>query len=137
MEKFIVLAPLAAVAALIYIGMALAWPLWWVSVCSVLCVLVVEGVIVNVALAVVTVAVLTYGRGEVTLRDPADLARLLLDRVVAAPLPPRVRGIAVRLEDVERAHRAAVDEVEGAEEREPPNLRDLRGDRLHELRVRA
>ena len=47
-----------------------------------------------------------------------DLARLLLDRVVAAPLPPRVRGIAVRLEDVERAHRAAVDEVERLGERQ-------------------
>lgn len=46
-----VLAPAAAVLALVYIGIALAWPLWWVSVCSVLCVLVVEGVIVNVALA--------------------------------------------------------------------------------------
>ncbi|MHA0284990.1 hypothetical protein ACXYX3_00930 [Mycobacterium sp. C3-094] len=48
---FDVLAPLAAVAALIYIGMALAWPLWWVSVCSVLCLLVVQGVIVNIVLA--------------------------------------------------------------------------------------
>jgi hypothetical protein len=48
---FDVLAPLAAVAALVYIGMALAWPLWWVSVCSVLCVLVVEGVVVNIVLA--------------------------------------------------------------------------------------
>jgi hypothetical protein len=44
-------APLAAVAALVYIGAALAWPLWWVSVCSVLCVLIVEGVVVNVVLA--------------------------------------------------------------------------------------
>ncbi|MCT7658915.1 hypothetical protein [Mycobacterium deserti] len=48
---FDVLAPLAAVVALIYIGIALAWPLWWVAVCSVLCVLIVEGVIVNVVLA--------------------------------------------------------------------------------------
>jgi hypothetical protein len=48
---FDVLAPVAAIAALVYIGIALAWPLWWVSVCSVLCVLVVEGVVVNFALA--------------------------------------------------------------------------------------
>ena len=34
-----------------YVGIALAWPLWWVSVCSVLCLLIVEGVAVNVALA--------------------------------------------------------------------------------------
>ncbi len=39
-------------------------------------------VLVNVALAVITVAALTYGRREVTLRDPADLARLLAAIVV-------------------------------------------------------
>ncbi|MGV0790861.1 hypothetical protein [Mycolicibacterium sp. XJ1819] len=48
---FDVAPPLAAIAALVYIGVALAWPLWWVSVCSVLCVLIVQGVIVNVVLA--------------------------------------------------------------------------------------
>jgi hypothetical protein len=48
---FDVLAPVTAVAALVYVGIALAWPLWWVSVCSVLCVLIVEGVVVNFALA--------------------------------------------------------------------------------------
>jgi hypothetical protein len=48
---FDILAPLAAIAGLVYIGVTLAWPLWWVSVCSVLCVLVVEGVVVNFALA--------------------------------------------------------------------------------------
>jgi hypothetical protein len=48
---FDILAPIAAVAALVYIGTALAWPLWWVSVCSVLCLLIVEGVVVNFVLA--------------------------------------------------------------------------------------
>jgi len=48
---FDVAAPLAAIAALVYIGAAMAWPPWWVSVCSVLCLLIVEGVIVNVVLA--------------------------------------------------------------------------------------
>jgi hypothetical protein len=48
---FDILAPLAAVLALVFIGIALAWPLWWVSVCSVLCLLIVEGVIVNIVLA--------------------------------------------------------------------------------------
>jgi hypothetical protein len=48
---FDILVPLAAITGVVYIGVALAWPLWWVSVCSVLCVLVVEGVVVNVALA--------------------------------------------------------------------------------------
>jgi hypothetical protein len=48
---FDILAPVAAFAALVFIGIGLAWPLWWVSVCSVLCVLIVEGVVVNVVLA--------------------------------------------------------------------------------------
>jgi len=48
---FDLLAPAAAGAALVYLGIALGWPLWWVSVCSVLCVLVVEGVLVNFVLA--------------------------------------------------------------------------------------
>lgn len=48
---FDILAPIAAVAALVYIGIALAWPLWWVSVCSVLCLLIIEGVVVNFVLA--------------------------------------------------------------------------------------
>ena len=40
---FDLLAPAAAVAALIYVGIALGWPLWWVSACSVLCLLVSKG----------------------------------------------------------------------------------------------
>jgi len=47
---FDVAAPLAAIAALLMIGVMLGWPLWWVSVCSVLCLLIVEGVIVNFVL---------------------------------------------------------------------------------------
>jgi len=47
---FDVLAPLAAVLALVYLGVALAWPLWWVSVCSVLCLLIVQSVVVNTVL---------------------------------------------------------------------------------------
>jgi hypothetical protein len=47
---FDVLAPLAAIAGLVYVGLALAWPLWWVSVCSVLCLLIVQGVIVDFVL---------------------------------------------------------------------------------------
>lgn len=48
---FDVLAPIGAVVALVFIGIALAWPLWWVSVCSVLCLLIIEGVVVNIVLA--------------------------------------------------------------------------------------
>lgn len=48
---FDIAAPLAAIGALIYIGMVMAWPLWWVSLASVLSLLIVEGVIVNAVLA--------------------------------------------------------------------------------------
>ncbi len=47
---FDILAPVAAIAALVFIGIALAWPLWWVSVCSVLCLLIVQAVVVNFVL---------------------------------------------------------------------------------------
>jgi hypothetical protein len=47
---FDVLAPVAAILALVYAGVALAWPLWWVSVCSVLCLLIVQGMLVNAVL---------------------------------------------------------------------------------------
>lgn len=45
---FDVAAPLAAIAALLAIGVILVWPLWWVSLCSVLILLIVEGIGVNV-----------------------------------------------------------------------------------------
>lgn len=48
---FDVAAPLAAILALLYIGVALTWPVWWVAVCAVLCLLIVQGVVVNVWLA--------------------------------------------------------------------------------------
>ena len=44
---FDIVAPLAAIGALLMIGLVLGWPLWWVSACSVLVVLIVEGVAVN------------------------------------------------------------------------------------------
>jgi hypothetical protein len=47
---FDVLAPLAAIAGLVYIGLALAWPVWWVAVCSVLCLLIVQAVVVDFVL---------------------------------------------------------------------------------------
>nr|WP_090341278.1 hypothetical protein [Mycolicibacterium malmesburyense]CRL71061.1 putative transmembrane protein [Mycolicibacterium malmesburyense] len=48
---FDVAPPLAAIAALVYIGIALGWPVWWAAVCSLLCLLIVQGVVVNVVLA--------------------------------------------------------------------------------------
>jgi hypothetical protein len=47
---FDVAAPLAAIAALLMIGVILGWPLWWVSAFSVLVLLIVEGVAVNFVL---------------------------------------------------------------------------------------
>lgn len=47
---FDIVAPLAAIAALVAIGVVLDWRLWWVSLCSILCLLIVEGMIVNFAL---------------------------------------------------------------------------------------
>ena len=47
---FDVAAPLAAIAALLMIGYALDWRVWWVAVGSVLCTLVVEGMLVNFVL---------------------------------------------------------------------------------------
>jgi hypothetical protein len=47
---FDVVAPLAALAALLIVGVMLGWPVWWVSVCSILCLLVVQAVVVNVVL---------------------------------------------------------------------------------------
>jgi hypothetical protein len=44
---FDIVAPLAAIGALLMIGVVLGWPLWWVSACSVLVLLIVEGTGVN------------------------------------------------------------------------------------------
>ncbi|QYL26862.1 hypothetical protein TM48_01017 [Mycobacterium shottsii] len=47
LAAFDILAPLVAIAALVMIGFILGWPWWWISVCSVLVLLVLEGVAVN------------------------------------------------------------------------------------------
>jgi len=44
---FDIVAPLAAVGALLMIGVVLDWPRWWVSTCSVLVLLIVEGAAVS------------------------------------------------------------------------------------------
>lgn len=74
---FDILAPLAAIVALVYIGAALAWPAWWVSVCSVLCVLIVEGVVVNAVL---------FRRDRVTLGTDDDGPGLRLAVAAGAAL---------------------------------------------------
>ena len=47
---FDVAVPLLTIAGLIAIGVMLDWPLWWVSVGSMLCLLVVEAVVLNTVL---------------------------------------------------------------------------------------
>lgn len=44
---FDIVAPLATIAALVAIGAMLAWPLWWVSACSMLVLLILEGLAIN------------------------------------------------------------------------------------------
>ena len=66
---FDVAAPLAAICALLMIGVMLEWPLWWVSVCSILCLLIVEAVVVNVVL---------YRRDSVTVGTDDDKPGLRL-----------------------------------------------------------
>lgn len=82
---FDVLAPLAALAGLVYLGVALAWPLWWVSVCSVLCLLIVQGVVVNAVL---------FRRDGVTVGTDDDGPGLRLG-VVAVAVTALVAAVAV------------------------------------------
>ena len=44
---FDVVGPLAAIGALLSIGVFLGWPLWWVAVASMLCLLVVQAMLIN------------------------------------------------------------------------------------------
>jgi hypothetical protein len=44
---FDVAAPVGAIAALVTIGVVLSWRMWWVSLCSVLVLLIIEGVVIN------------------------------------------------------------------------------------------
>ena len=45
---FDIAAPVAAIAAVLAIGVVLSWPRWWVSACSMLVLLIVQAVAVNV-----------------------------------------------------------------------------------------
>lgn len=77
--SFDVLAPLAAIVALIFVGVALQWPTWWVAVTSVLCLLIVQGMVVDFVL---------YRRDGVTVGtdDDGPGLRLAVVAVAAAAL---------------------------------------------------
>lgn len=47
MLAFDIAAPLVAIGGLLLVGLVLDWPMWWVSACSVLVLLIVEGMLVN------------------------------------------------------------------------------------------
>ncbi|MCV7076191.1 hypothetical protein [Mycobacterium szulgai] len=47
LAAFDIAAPVAAIGALVAIGLVLEWPWWWVSACSVLVLLIVEGMAIN------------------------------------------------------------------------------------------
>lgn len=64
---FDVLAPLATIAGLLMIGVVLDWPRWWVAVCSMLCLLVAQAVVLNV---------LGFRRDSVTMGTDDDEPRL-------------------------------------------------------------
>jgi hypothetical protein len=66
---FDILAPLATIVALLAIGVVLAWPRWWVSACSVLLLLIVQGVGLNFWL---------LRRDSVSVGTDDDAARLRL-----------------------------------------------------------
>lgn len=72
---FDVAVPLALIGGLLVIGFMLGWPLWWVSVCSMLCLLVVQAVVVNVVL---------YRRDAVSLGTDDDAPGLRLAAVALA-----------------------------------------------------
>lgn len=48
---FDLLAPVVTVLAIVELGVILRWPVWWVVVCTAVCVLIVEGMAVNAYLA--------------------------------------------------------------------------------------
>lgn len=64
---FDVVAPLATIAGLLVIGVVLDWPRWWVAVCSMLCLLVAQVVVVNA---------LGFRRDSVTMGTDDDEPRL-------------------------------------------------------------
>jgi hypothetical protein len=103
---FDVLAPLAAIAGLVYVGLALDWPTWWVSVCSVLCLLIVQGMIVDFVL---------YRRDGVTVGtdDEGPVLRLVVVGLAAVALSVAVVVGYTRWTVPDRTMNADIGEVVG------------------------
>jgi hypothetical protein len=103
---FDVLAPLAAIAGLVCVGLALDWPTWWVSVCSVLCLLIVQGMIVDFVL---------YRRDGVTVGtdDEGPVLRLVVVGLAAVALSVAVVVGYTRWTVPDRTMNADIGEVVG------------------------
>jgi hypothetical protein len=103
---FDVAAPLVAIAALIYVGIALAWPTWWVSVCSILCLLIAQAVVVDFVL---------FRRDGVTVGtdDDGPGLRLAVAALVAAALVAATVVGYTHWTVPDRTFHADVDEVVG------------------------
>lgn len=103
---FDVLAPVAAIGALLLIGVELGWPLWWVSLCSMLCLLIVQAMVANLVL---------YRRDGVTVGtdDDGPGLRLAVVGVMTAALVAAVLVGYLRWTVPERTLRADSTEVVG------------------------
>jgi hypothetical protein len=69
---FDIVGPLVAIGALLMSGVFLGWPIWWVSVCSIVCLLIVQSMVVNFVL---------WRRDRVTVGTDDDGAGLRLAAV--------------------------------------------------------
>lgn len=101
---FDVLAPLGAIAGVVMIGVFLAWPLWWVSAASILCLLIVQAVVVNMVL---------WRRDRVTVGtdDEGPLLRLVSAGLVATALVAAVAVGYTHWTQPDRAMNRDADEV--------------------------
>jgi hypothetical protein len=101
---FDVAAPLAAIAALLMIGFALDWRVWWVAVASVLCTLILEGMLVNFVL---------FRRDRVTVGtdDDGPGLRLAVVGLTTAALVATVLVSYTHWTEPDRRLTAAMDEV--------------------------
>lgn len=103
---FDVLAPLVTIAALVYVGIALAWPPWWVSASSILGLLIVQAVVVDVVL---------FRRDGVTVGtdDDGPGLRLMVAGLAAAALTAAVIVGYTQWTLPDRGMRADIDQVVG------------------------
>jgi hypothetical protein len=101
-----ILAPLAAIVALVYVGAALAWPLWWVSVCSIVALLIVQAMIIDFVL---------YRRDGVTIGtdDDGPVLRLAVTALAAVALVAACAVGYTQWTAPDRAMRADITEVVG------------------------